>query len=150
MCLVLLVCLFLLYFHVEYIAFLILLLYLGGILIFFLFITLMINKEYTSSKISSTFSLENIFLFLFFIKSFFLLSYFNCKIFFLIQGYYFFFYYPTYISGNYSYNTFLSNKDDAFFFLSLYSEKIFYFLYLGLIFLYGMIGAVLIMYNKNV
>ena len=110
----------------------------------------MINKEYTSSKISSTFSFENIFLFLFFIKSFFLLSYFNCKIFFLIQGYYFFFYYPTYISNNYSYNLFLSNKDDAFFLLSLYSEKIFYFLYLGLIFLYGMIGAVLIMYNKHV
>jgi|JI8StandDraft_1071087.scaffolds.fasta_scaffold149421_1 hypothetical protein len=150
MCLIIFVCLFLLYFHIEYIAFLILLLYLGGVLIFFLFITLMINKEYTSSKFSSTFSFENLFLFLFFIKSFFLLSYFNCNIYILLQNYYFFSYYPTYIENNYNYNLFLTNKDDAFFLLGLYTEKFFCFLYLGFIFLYGMMGAVLIMYHKNV
>lgn len=150
MCLIVFVCLFLFFFHLEYISFLILLLYLGGVLIFFLFITLMINKEYTSSKISYIFSLENIFLFLFFMKSFILLSCFNCKIFFILQSYYYFDYFPTYIENNYFYISFLSNKDDALFFLSLYSEKFFCFLYIGLIFLYGMIGAVLIMYNKHV
>ena len=150
MCLILIVCLLLLYFHIEYVTLLILLLYLGGILIFFLFITLMINKEYIMSKTVILFSVNNIFLFIFFIKTFFLFSVFNCKLYFFLQEYFFCFYFPTYIENNYTLNMFLSNKDDIFFFLGLFSEKFFIFVYIGLLFLYGMIGAILIMFNKNV
>jgi hypothetical protein len=150
MCLILIVCFFLFFFHLEYVSFLILLLYLGGVLIFFLVITLMINKEYTSSKNSSIFSCENILIFVFFIKSFFILSYYNSKVFSLLQGYYFFNYFPTYIENNYNYASLLSNKDDAFFLLNLYSDKFMFVIFLGILFLYSMIAVVLIMYNKNV
>ena len=108
----------------------------------------MINKEYVFYQTSTTFSKENIFVFIFFFKSFLLISYLNCKIFFLLQTSNFFYYYPTFIENNYSFNSFLSNKDDAFFFLSLYSEKFFLFFYLAFLFFYGMIGVILIT-DKN-
>jgi len=75
-----LISILLLQLHIEYVTYLILLLYLGGILIFFLFTTLMLNNEYTSVRVITQYSLDNFLLLLVSCKLFFLVSYLNLKV----------------------------------------------------------------------
>lgn len=67
---VILTSILLLQLHVEYLTFLILLLYLGGILIFFLFTALMLNNEDMIKNYKSSYSFENTLIFILSFKMF--------------------------------------------------------------------------------
>jgi len=136
--------------HIEYLTYLILLLYLGGILIFFLFTTLMLNNEYTSIKVITQYSLENLLLLLISCKFFFIVSYLNLKVclfnkIFICQDYS-----PMLINNNYFLKDLLNNQGDVFTFLSLYTEKAVLILILGLILLFTMMGVIVITKSKHV
>lgn len=140
---------FLLQLHIEYLTYLILLLYLGGIIIFFLFTTLMLNNEYKSSKGVTQFSLEHLIFTLFFFKCFFFLTYLNYKLCIFITTLSTS-YLPTHIENNYFYKELLNNQGDAITFMSLYTEKFILLLILGAILLFTMIGVIVITRSKHV
>lgn len=135
--------------HVEYITFLILLLYLGGILIFFLFTALMLNNEYNSDKIITKYSFENILLFILFFKTFYLISCLNFKI-SLFKSLSLVQYLPTYIENNYFLKNFTENHSDVVNFVSLYTEKSLLLIILGFILLFTMLGVIVITKKKYV
>jgi NADH:ubiquinone oxidoreductase subunit 6 (subunit J) len=145
-----LIAILLLQLHIEYITYLILLLYLGGILIFFLFTTLMLNNEYTSVKIVTQYSLENMLLLLFCCKLFFFMSYLNLKICSFIESFYSKEYSPMLIQNNYFLKELLSNQGDVITFLSLYTEKSILIFILGMILLFTMMGVIVITKGKYV
>lgn len=142
-------CVLLLQLHVEYLTFLILLLYLGGILIFFLFTALMLNNEYDSSKQNYFFSFENIILFIIVCKTFFIWNILNNKVIFFtslnINKYI-----PSLITDNLSITNYLSTQNDVILFICLYSEKYLLLIFLGLVLLFTMIGVIVITKNKHV
>lgn len=137
------ICLLLFQLNIEYLTYLVLLLYLGGILIFFLFTALMLNQEYISTKVVILYSLENSFLILLFLKLFFYLSTLNYQLCFF-KIYFSLEYVPVYISNTYFLKDLLGNHGDALTFLSLYSEKALIFIIFGLILLFTMMGVILI------
>ena len=146
---ILLSCILLLQVHVEYITFLILLLYLGGILIFFLFTSLMLNNEYDYKKQNTTYSFETALLLIFFSKIFYSISIINNKIinFKLMYTNRFL---ASYITENYALNDLISCHYDIYTIINLYSEKYILLIFLGMILLYTMIGVIVITKNKNV
>lgn len=147
---VFLISILLLQLHIEYITYLILLLYLGGILIFFLFTTLMLNNEYTSTKIVTNYSFENIILLLFTGKLFFLISYLNQKICLFHQIALSIDYSPMLIQNNYFLKHLLNNQGDVLSFISLYTEKFILIIILGIILLFTMMGVIVITKSKHV
>lgn len=136
--------------HIEYITYLILLLYLGGILIFFLFTTLMLNKEYQSTRFITQYSFENVILLLFSCKFFFLISYLNFKTCFFTSHLHSITYSPALIQNNYFLKELLNNQGDVTSFLSLYTEKFVLILILGMILLFTMMGVIVITKSKHV
>ena len=118
-------------------------LYLGGILIFFLFTALMLNNEYTSNKSTKQYSLENMFLILISIKLLYLISYLNYNVCVektntITQ------FIPTYITNGYFFNDFLNNQSDVSSFIVLFSEKYILLFILGFILLFTMMGVIVI------
>lgn len=146
---ILLTCLLLLQLHLEYLTFLILLLYLGGILIFFLFTALMLNNEYDYKNQNHSLSFENTFIFVFFFKIFFWISLLNNKIIYF-KSIYPKYYLNSYISDSFSTSNLLSNQNDVLSLIILYSEKYIFLIVLGMILLYTMIGVIVITKNKHV
>lgn len=137
--------------HIEYVTYLILLLYLGGILIFFLFTILMLNNEYTPlTTWSNHYSFENIILLLFSCKAFFFMSYFNLKLCFFLENWNSIEYSPMLIVNNYFIKEFLKNQGDIISFFSLYTEQFFLILILAMILLFTMMGVIVITKTKNV
>lgn len=134
--------------NVEYLTFLILLLYLGGIIIFFLFTTLMLTNEYDSKQKNNYLSIENILILLIFTKLFFLCNVLNKKIIIHINTYYNIFM-PTNITGNIFFNKFISAQNDIILFIHLYSEKYIFIILLGMILLFTMIGVIFITKTKH-
>jgi NADH:ubiquinone oxidoreductase subunit 6 (subunit J) len=133
----------LLQFHIEYLTFLILLLYLGGILIFFLFTALMLNNEYTTIKNSKSYSIENISLILFASKSYFSinsLNYYIC----VQKSNFFMYFFPTYIGNNYFWKDLFNNQSDVSNFICLFTEKYLFLFILGNILLFTMMGVIVI------
>lgn len=135
--------------NVEYLTFLILLLYLGGIIIFFLFTTLMLTNEYDSKHKKNYLSIENIFIILIFAKLFFLCNILNKKIIIHANIYYNIFM-PTNLTGNFFFNQFISTQSDIILFIHLYSEKYIFIILLGMILLFTMIGVIFITKTKHV
>jgi len=129
--------------QIEYLTYLILLLYLGGILIFFLFTALMLSNEYSSSKITKQFSFDNVVIILFFFKMFFILTKLNFNL-VTHQNLLFVDYFPTYINNNFFLTNYLSNQSDIFLFANLFMEKYVLLFILGNILLFTMIGVIVI------
>ena len=145
-----LIAILLLQLHIEYITYLILLLYLGGILIFFLFTTLMLNNEYITTKIVTQYSFGNILLLLVACKAFFLISSLNFKIYLFNATLFPNEYSPLFIHNNYFLQTFLTNQGDVLTFSSLYTDKGVLILILGMILLFTMMGVIVITKSKHV
>ena len=148
---IILIAFLLLQLHIEYVTFLILLLYLGGILIFFLFTVLMLNNENTVLiKTSGYYSCENLLLLLLSCKTFFFISYFNSRICFFLQNWNNTEYSPFLIINNYFLKNFLKNQGDIISFVSLYTEQFLLLLILGMILLFTMMGVIIITKTKYV
>lgn len=141
---------FLLQLHIEYLTFLILLLYLGGILIFFLFTSLMLSNEYNSQTKSSLYSTENIVFIFLFVKIYYWVNLYNFKLCTFLTFNTSNNYYTNYISDNYSYIELLNNQHDVLILNSLYSNKIILLFLLGMILLFTMVGVIVITKEKNV
>ncbi len=140
---ILIICLLLLQLQVEYLTYLILLLYLGGIIIFFLFTSLMLNYELSTIKPSIFWSPETLITTLIFFKSFFLLTCLNFKLCY-VKSHILMDYFPTFIENFYFMNDLFKNQGDTITLLSLYTEKSILLLVLGLILLYTMMGVIII------
>lgn len=135
--------LLLLQFQIEYLTFLILLLYLGGILIFFLFTALMLSNEYTPIKVAKNYSLDNIFLFLIVFKGYFAINSLNFYI-CMEKSENPMIFFPTHINNNFFWNHFFSNQSDVSNFICLFTEKYLLLFILGNILLFTMIGVIVI------
>lgn len=133
----------LLTFQIEYLTFLILLLYLGGILIFFLFTALMLNNEYTTIKNSKTYSIENMLLILLASKMYFSVNSLNFYI-CLEKSEITMNFFPTFISNNYFWKDFFANQSDVSNFICLFTEKYLFLFILGNILLFTMVGVIVI------
>ena len=143
-----LLCFLLFQIHVEYLTYLILLLYLGGILIFFLFTALMLNKASRSiNEIQNYFSFYNILFFVFGLKCFFLLSYLNFNLCYFKSGQAETFA-ASLITNNYNINDLFKNQGDILNLLTLYTEKSLLLGLLGLNLLFTMMGVIIITRNK--
>lgn len=148
---IILVALLMLSLHIEYVTYLILLLYLGGILIFFLFTILMLNNEYTQLTTTlSYYSLENMILLLFSCKAFFFISYFNSKICFFLENWNSTEYSPMLVVNNYFIKEILKNQGDVISFFSLYTEQFVLIIILAMILLFTMMGVIVITKTKHV
>ena len=129
--------------HIEYSTYLLLLLYLGGILIFFLFTALMLNNEYSTIKNVKQISFDNILIFLITFKIWFFLTTLNYNI-NVEKNYLFYDYFPTYIENNYFYKDMLNNHSDIYNFFSLFTENYILLFLLGNILLFTMMGVIVI------
>lgn len=135
--------LILLQIQVEYLTFLIMLLYLGGILIFFLFTALMLNNEYHSNKTNTPLSVDNIIFLIFFFKCFFLLSCLNFNLCYF-RSLFFNNYLSVFIENNYFLSDILKNQGDVLTLMSLYTEKSILLFILGFILLFTMMAIIVI------
>lgn len=137
------VCLFLLLIQVEYVTYLIVLIYLGGILIFFLFTALMLNDDYRLVRVATQYSIGNILLFLFIVKFFFFFTYINFNL-IRFKAYQSFEYNTFVIENNYTISDLFKNQGDILNLINLYTEKSLLLILLGLILLYTMKGVIVI------
>jgi NADH:ubiquinone oxidoreductase subunit 6 (subunit J) len=145
-------CTILFYFKIEFLAFILLLIYVGAITILFLFIVMMLqlNEKETTVKESFYLSLNNCFLYvILLIKLSFILFYFNKKLALSMNKFSFeFIKYNTDI--NLFYKSIFFNSKDINFFLSLFTQKYFFFIIIGIILLFAMIGSIsLCLKSKN-
>ena len=129
--------------HVEYSTYLVFLLYLGGILIFFLFTALMLSNEYNFVKSSNQTSFDNILFLLITLKIWFLTTALNFNI-STEKSYILNDYFPTHIENNYYLKDLVSNHSDIYNFFSLFTEKYVLLFILGNILLFTMIGVIVI------
>ena len=140
---VFIICILFFQLQVEYITYLTLLLYLGGILIFFLFTALMLNNEYRSVKLKIYFSFENMVLLVFFCKAFFILDTVNFKT-SSFKNNIVLPYLTSYIENNFYIQDIIKNHGDIISFLSLYFEQSILLLILGFILLFTMMSVIII------
>ena len=129
--------------HVEYVTYLFLLLYLGGILIFFLFTSLMLHKEYQSFKVFTLPSWDNFFVLIFMSKFFFFWSCLNLKL-CCLKNTYLLSYSSCFIENDFFFKELFNNQSDLVFFISLYTEKAFVLFLLGMILLFTLMGVIVI------
>lgn len=142
------ICIFLLLLHVEYLTFTLLLLYLGGILVFFLFVAIMLSNEYNTARLESQLPLEaGVGSILGFKICLSLAALNENVVFFMSKVQYY--YIPTHITNNIFITDLYQIDGDTSYFISLYTDKYIYIGMLGLLLLFSMIGIVLIVYQDE-
>lgn len=131
--------------EVEFLSFVILLLYVGAIAVLFLFVVMMLQLSKPHSKMiqMSFLSADGILYFLFLFKLLFFIFYFNLKL-------------STFISlFSYSFNIFNSDNyysfsdplmicGDSIIFIIIFTQKYFFLIIVGLILLFSMIGSIVL------
>lgn len=132
---------FLLILRLEFLAYLIILVYLGGILVFFLFSSFMINLNYRSSFTSSFHYINNIYFFIFFFKIgylFFIFIFNSVK----IRDYYINF-------SDISFNQYGVFNQDSLIFTILYQDKWLMLIVISLILFIVIYGVVFLCYRRK-
>ena len=136
--------------EVEFLSFVIMLLYIGAISVLFLFVVVMLQLNKNDSKMikMSFLSADGILYFLFGFKLFVFILYFNMKV-------------SNFISL-FSYQTIMFNYDisyslvsplmiggDSIIFLSLFTQKYFFFILIGVILLFSMVGSIILCIHQS-
>ena len=137
---------FLLIFKVEFLAFIFLLVYIGAVTVLFLFVIMMLNLnilELEKQNINMVFCSSNLLYFVIFAKSVFFCYFFNKKLCVILN----FFCYEFIESNELISFLFINN---SLFFLELFTVKFSFFILVGVILLFAMIGSIsLCLRQKN-
>lgn len=139
----------LLFLHLEYVTYMFLLIYLGGVIIFFLFVILLLHNEASIELLKKKLNLDVVLVVILFFKLFVTLLLLNERL------------TSKFIKSRYNYNSsYLSNdlfftdisqiQGDASYFVPLYSlSNSVLLIMLGLILLFSMIGVIVITTQKD-
>ncbi len=143
-------CLLIFKLKVEFLAFILLLIYIGAISTIFLFVVMMLDLD-KIEKVSLSFNYSN-YHFMYFIlilKFLFFFFFFNKKICVLLSI--FSFEYIKYNNDISCFSYFLFNeRNDNLIFINLFSQKFLFFIIIGIILLFSMIGSIaLCLINKK-
>jgi NADH:ubiquinone oxidoreductase subunit 6 (subunit J) len=136
---------------VEFLTFILLLIYIGAISVLFLFVVMMLKLDQTEKQVNSDFSILSKNYLLYIILSLKLCSFiyfFNKKLCFSLSFFSFEFLRYNKDINNSSYFLF-DNLNDNIIFLSLFSQKSSFFVIIGLTLLFSMIGSIALCLTKN-
>lgn len=142
---------FLILLNLEFLAFIIILLYVGAISVLFLFVVMMLQLGKTNSKLLkvSIFSTDGLLYSIFLVKFVFFIFYFNFKLTNLINLFSCSFYTVNYNFYQYSFSNPLLIGGDAMTFLNLFTQKYTFFLLIGIILLFSMVGSIILCLNQS-
>ena len=140
---------FLLLLEIEFLSFIILLLYIGAISVLFLFVVMMLQLGKTNSKMiqMSFLSADGVLYILFLFKLIFFIFYFNLKISNFISLF-------SYEFNNFNHNMYYSFSTplmiggDSIIFLNLFTQKYLFFILIGIILLFSMVGSIVLCVNQ--
>jgi NADH-quinone oxidoreductase subunit J len=143
-------CLVLLVLEIEFLSFIIMLLYIGAIAVLFLFVVMMLQLNKNNSKYlkMSFLSTGGILYLLFGLKFIFFSFYLNKK---LSNFIYLFSYKFTsfHYDSSYSFVNSLLVGGDSILFLSLFTQKYYFFVVVGVILLFAMVGSIVLCVNQT-
>jgi NADH:ubiquinone oxidoreductase subunit 6 (subunit J) len=134
---------------VEFLTFILLLIYVGAISILFLFIVMMLDLDKTE-KLNINFNYSNYYFiyFLLVLKFFFFFFFLNKKI--CVSLGIFSFEYIKYNNDINCFSQFLFNeRNDNLIFINLFSQKFFLFIIIGIILLFSMVGSIALCLISN-
>ena len=143
-------CFILFLLEIEFLSFIILLLYIGAIAVLFLFVVMMIQLNKNDSKKCnvSFLSSDGLFYIVFGVKFFYFMLYFNSQLSNSISLFSFQFL-KSYSVINYSFIDPLMIYGDSVIFLSIFTQKYFLFVLVAIILLFAMIGSILLCVQDN-
>ena len=137
--------------EVEFLTFILLLIYIGAISVLFLFVVMMLKLDETEKKLNSNFSIfpkKYLFYIILSLKLCCFIFFFNKKLCFSLSFLSFEFLKHNKDINNSSYFLF-NNQNDNVIFLSLFSQKFLFFIIIGFILLFSMIGSIALCLIKN-
>lgn len=136
--------------EIEFLSFIIILLYIGAIAVLFLFVVMMLQLNKNTSKYlkMSFLSSDGVLYLLVGFKIFFFIFYLNQKLtdFVSLFSYQF---YTAHYDTNYTFVNFLLVGGDSVLFLGLFSQKYYFFILVGIILLFAMVGSIVLCINKR-
>lgn len=129
--------------EVEFLTFILLLIYIGAIAILFLFVMMMLelNKEEIKKKSLVVLSTKYLLYFICIFKLLFLVMFFNKKLSIMLNSF-------SYEFLNYNedlnifHNSLFKIDNDVILFLNIFTQKYFFFSVIGIILLFAMVGAI--------
>jgi NADH:ubiquinone oxidoreductase subunit 6 (subunit J) len=136
---------------VEFLTFILLLIYIGAISVLFLFVVMMLKLDETEKQVNSNFGIpsKNYLLYIILSLKLFLFIYlFNKKLCFSLSFFSFEFLRYNKDINNSSYFLF-DNLNDNIIFLSLFSQKFSFFIIIGFTLLFSMVGSIALCLTKN-
>lgn len=143
-------CFVLLVLEVEFLSFIIMLLYIGAIAVLFLFVVMMLqlNKNNAKQLKMSFLGADGILYLLFGFKCIFFIFYLNQKLSSFISL--FSYQFTTFQhEGSYSFVNSLLVGGDSLIFLSLFTQKYYFFVLVGIILLFSMVGSIILCINQT-
>jgi len=146
--LIVLSCCILFILNIEFLAFILLLIYIGAITVLFLFVVMMLELDKIEKKSKINFSKFYVIYFIVYFKLFFFILFFSKKLCLSLS----FFSYE-FIGYNNDLNIFsqflINERNDTIVFLSLFSQKFVFFLVIGFSLLFSMVGSIALCLIKN-
>nr|QFP99048.1 NADH dehydrogenase subunit 6 [Rhizaria sp.] len=136
--------------NIEFLTFILLLIYIGAISVLFLFVVMMLQINTIEKQVSFNFNLSRYYLiyFIAILKFCSFLFYFNKKLCLSLSLFSF-----EYIKHNKDIESFshflLNNSNDTIIFLSLFSQKFLFFIIIGFTLLFSMVGSIALCLIKN-
>jgi len=143
-------CLLLFYLEIEFLSFILMLIYIGAIVVLFLFIIMMfqLNKEEIKTRYIFNISSKYLFYFILCIKVIISFIYFNKELIIILNN--FSCEFNLYNDDlNIFYNTLFKLHNDIYIYLTIFNQYYFYFILLGIILLFSMIGSISLCLRKN-
>lgn len=130
--------------EIEFLSFIIMLLYIGAVAVLFLFVILMLqlNKNHSKYLKMSFLSTDGILYLLFGLKIVFLIFYLNKKLSCFISA--FSYQFTTFDYDSYSFVDFLLIGGDSIIFLGLFTQKYYFLILVGIILLFAMVGSIVL------
>lgn len=136
--------------EIEFLAFILILIYIGAITVLFLFIIMMfeLNKEEIQKNILFILSTKYLIYTVVLFKSSTLFIYFNKRLCITLNNFsYEFFKYNEDL--NVFHNFLFKIDNDIIIFINIFTQKYFFFLLIGLILLFSMVGSISLCIKKN-
>jgi NADH:ubiquinone oxidoreductase subunit 6 (subunit J) len=137
--------------EVEFLTFILLLIYIGAISVLFLFVVMMLKLNETEKQFNSNFSIFSknyLFYIIFSLKVCLFFFFFSKKLCFSLNFFSFEFLKHNKDINDSSYFL-LDNQNDNIIFLSLFSQKFLFFIIIAFILLFSMVGSIALCLTKN-
>jgi NADH-quinone oxidoreductase subunit J len=136
-------CMVLFYFNIEFLPLIILLIYIGAVAVLFLFIIMMLElyKEGLQQQFLFVLSIKYLLYYIIIFKSLFIIAFYNKKISIILNITSFEFVIYSHDISIF-YNSLFKVSNDAVIFLNIFTQNYYYFLIIGCILLFSMVGSI--------